>query len=172
MFPNRIFRIKDPELIEKLKVLKTKQANIGIAGVISGGMAVIIANLLRPLTDYFDIHSSTFANLIIVLVAVIFMFSLRFYVNYSNRRSLYKVINLEQLETERIWIRPETTKHFFLVLGNYLIFLAFSVLGFMVFIEFPNVMILFFSMLILFFVSFTNFMTVKEGNTTVKFKRD
>ncbi|QKY69794.1 DUF443 family protein [Lentibacillus sp. CBA3610] len=150
------------------RVLKTKKINRN-CWILVGG--VYIANL-RPLTDYFDIQSPTFTNLIVVMIAVILIFSLRFYINHLNKKNLYEVINLEQLASYQLWIRPESTKHFFLVLSNFLIFLVFSVLGFVAFIELPNVLILFFSMLILLFVTFINFMTVKEGNTTVKFKGD
>ncbi|WP_449354445.1 DUF443 domain-containing protein [Virgibacillus natechei] len=170
MFPNTIFKVENHETVEKLRAPEVKQTSTGGIGILGGGIAVLIANLLRPLTDYFDIQSSSFVNSIIVMISVIMLVSLRFYINHLNKKNLYKVVNLEQLSTERLWIRPKPFKHFSLVLGMYLFFLAFTVMLFVAFIEFPNVMILFITMILLLFVLFASSITVAVGYTTVKFK--
>lgn len=170
MFPVFAYKVDDLKIIEKLNVPKVKQANRAGLGLLGGGIAVLIANLTRGLPSYFDIQSSWLVNLVTVIISVILVFSLRCYISHISKKKLYQVLKLEQLSTRRLWIRPESSKHFSLVLLNYLFFLLFSAVGFIALIDNPNVMILFISMLLLFFVSFTNFMTVTEGNTTVKFK--
>lgn len=172
IFPNPVYKVEDQEIVEKIKTPEVKQVNTGGRGLIGGGIAVLIANLLRPLTDYFDIQSSPFVNSIIVMVVVILLLSLRFYINHLNKKNLYQVVNLEQLPTDRLWIRPKPIKHFYLVSGMYLFFLAFSVLGFYAFIKFPNIMILFSIMLLLFIALFVSTIPIPIGNITVKFKND
>src|SRR5699024_32993 len=173
MFPNPVFKVEDQEIVEKLKTPEVKQANnTGGLGLLSGGIAVLIANLLRPLTDYFDIQSSPSVNSIIVIIAVILMFSLRFYINHLNKKNLYQVVRLEQLSRDCLWIRPKPIKHFSLVLGMYLFFLIFTVMLFVGFIKFPNVLILCFTMLFLFLVLFASSIVVAVGHIRVKFKGD
>lgn len=170
MFPNHVFKVENQETVEKIKTPEVKQVNTGGQGLIGGGIAVLIANLLRPLTDFFDIQSSPFVNTITVLIAVLLIFSLRFYINHLNKRNLYQIVKLERLSTDRLWIRPKPIKHFSLILGMYLLFMVFSVLGFIALIEFPNVLILVFVMLFLFLALFANTIMVIVGNTKVKFK--
>src|SRR5699024_6484578 len=170
LFPNPVFKVEDQETVEKIKTPEVAQANTGGKGLIGGGIAVLIANLLRPLTDYFDIQSTPFVNSIIVFIAALLIFILRFYINHLNKKNLYQVVKLDQLPMDRLWIRPKPIKHFFLVLGMYLFFLAFTVMLFIAFIEFPNVMILVITMLLLFLVLFASTITVMVGDTTVKFK--
>ncbi|MGY0691188.1 DUF443 family protein [Virgibacillus sp. FSP13] len=172
MSPNTVFRVENNEIVEKLKVPSVKQVNTGGHGWIGGGIAVLIANLLSPLMDYFDIQSSPSVNSIIVMITVILLISLRLYIRHINKRNLFQVVNLEKLSTERLWIRPKPVKHFSLVLGMYLFFLAFVVLLFVAFIEYPNVLILLITMMLLLFVLFASCITVAVGSTTVKFRDD
>lgn len=171
MFPNPVFKVEDQNIVEKIKTPEVKQqTNTGGLGWLGGGAAVVIANLIKPLTDYFDIQSSPSVNSIIVMIAVILMLSFRFYINHLNKMALSQVVKLEQLPSDRLWIRPKPIKHFFLVVGTYLFFLAFTIALFSAFIDFPNVMILFITTLLLFLVLFISTVTVIVGNTTVKFK--
>lgn len=172
MFPVFVYKVDDPKNIEKLNLPKVKQANTAGLGLLGGGIAVLIANLTRGLPSYFDIQTPRLVNMVTVIIAVILVFSLRCYISHISKKKLYQVVKPEQLSTRRLWIRPKSNRHFFLVLCIYLFFLLFPIVGFIALINYPNVMILFISMFLLFFVSFTNFMTVTEGNTTVKFKED
>lgn len=171
MLPNPVYKVEDQAIVEKLKTPEVKQANnTGGKGLIGGGIAVVIANFLRPLTDYFDIQSSPLVNSIIVMIAVILVLSVRLYINHLNKKNLYQVVSLDQLPTERLWISPKPVKLFSLVLGMYLFFLVFTVVGFYAFIILPNVLMLCFTMMFLMLVLFAGIATVAVGNTTVKFK--
>jgi uncharacterized membrane protein (TIGR01218 family) len=170
IFPNPVYKVKNQEFIEKLKSPEVHHKKTGGIGLLGGGIAVVIANLLRPLTDYFDIQSSAFVNSIIVLIAVKLLLSVRFYINHLNKKNLYRVVDLEQLPSDQIWIRSKPVKHFFFILGTYLFFLAFTVVLFVAFIEFPNVIILLITMMLLFLVLFISSITITVGNATVKFK--
>jgi len=170
MFPNPAYKVEDQEIVEKIKTPEVAQANTGGQGLLGGGIAILIANLLKPMTDFFDIQSSPFVNSMIVMITVILLLSFRFYINYISKKKLYQVVNLESLEKHGIWIRPKPIKHFFFITGMYLFFLAFTVLLFIAFIEFPNVMMFFITVLVLFLTLFISVITFMVGNTTVKFK--
>src|SRR5699024_11816441 len=76
IFPNPVYRVEDQEIVEKIKTPEVKQVNTGGRELIGGGIAVLKDNLLRPLTDYFFIHSSPFDKFIIFIVLVLFFLSL------------------------------------------------------------------------------------------------
>lgn len=173
VLPNPVYNVKDQDIVEKLKTPERKPANnTGGLGLLSGGLAVVIANLLRPLTDYFEIQSAPFVNTIIVIIAVMLLLSARLYINHLNKKNLYQVVRLDQLPTERIWISPKPIKQFLLVLGMYLLFMLFSIVGIFALIEFPNIIILVIVMMFLFLALFASIATVAVGNKTVRFKRD
>lgn len=171
IFPNSIFKVNDQDIVEKLGVQKAKSNTVSI-GLLGGGIGIFLGNLLSPLMDYFDIQSNPFVNSIFVIIMVILMFLLRFYINNKNKKNLYQVAKLEQLSTARLWIRPKSIKHFFQVLWIYFFILSLTVLGFALFIELGNIMALFFAAFCLILVLIVSKVTVKEGNTTVKFKVD
>src|SRR5690625_7669373 len=66
IFSNTVFKVNDHEVVEKLKAPEVKQTKTGWDGLFAGGLAVLLANLLRPLADYFNVPSSSFVNSIIV----------------------------------------------------------------------------------------------------------
>lgn len=171
IFPNTAFKVNDQEVVEKLKTPEVKQTKTGWAGVFAGGVGVLLANLLRPLANLFNIPSSPFVNSIIVMLVLIIVFSFYFYINKRSKKNLYQVVELEQLPTKRLWIRPKTYKYFFQLLFSYLLFLGLTVLSLGGFIQLANVMVLFFGMVFLFFLLFISFFAV-VGHMTVTFKAD
>jgi uncharacterized membrane protein (TIGR01218 family) len=65
LFPNPVFKVENQEIVKKLKSPEVHRTKTGGIGLLGGGIAVVIANLMRPLTDNFDIQSSAFINSII-----------------------------------------------------------------------------------------------------------
>lgn len=170
--PNPVFKIENQDIVKKLKVPKVEQPTKGSSGVLGASIAVLLATLLRPIMDYFDIHSSPFVNSIIATIVVILMFLLFFYISDKNKKNLYRITKLEKLSKERLWIGPKSVKHFFQVLFYYLFCMGFIVLGFALFIEFGNALVLFFTVLFMLFLLIISIMTVRGGKTTVKFIRN
>src|SRR5699024_10862263 len=93
-----------------------------------------------------------------------------FYINYISKQKLYQVVNLESLEKHGIWIRPQPIKHFFFIRGMSLFVLPFTLLLFIAFIEFLNVMLFFNTISVLFLTLYIRLMSFMVGNTTVKLK--
>src|SRR5699024_7437089 len=160
------------DIVEKLKAPEMKQTTSGWDSVFVGGLAVLLANLLRPLADFFNIPSSSFVNSIIVMLVLIIVFSFGFYINRKSKKNLYQAVELERFPTKRLWIRPKSYKHFFQIVLYYLLFLGLTVLSLGGFIQLANVMVLFFGMLFLFFLLISSVLTVMVGYTTVTVKDD
>ncbi|CDQ38555.1 hypothetical protein M948_05025 [Virgibacillus sp. CM-4] len=172
IFPHTVYKIDDEDMLRNIQAPELKQAKTNYFSILGAGISILLANLLRPLMDYFNIQSSTLVNSIILIVVLIIAFLLRFYISNMNKKNLYKVAKTEQLSTDRLWIRPKSTKYCFQYLFFYLFFLGFTLISFVAFIEYGNVMMLFFATVFLFLLFIGSGMTVIDGNTTVKFKDD
>lgn len=91
VFRNPVYKV-DQETADKVKTPEINQKESESSGLmwIGSGIAVLLANLIRPFMNYFDIESSPIINSIIVTILIIFLLSFRFYVNYLNKKTLEK----------------------------------------------------------------------------------
>ncbi|WP_106496035.1 DUF443 family protein [Lentibacillus sp. Marseille-P4043] len=173
MLPNSVFKIDNPDIAEKLTKSEVKQSNIGMGvALFVGGISVLGGNLLTPYMDNFNFQGTKLVRLMLIAIAIIIVFSLFFYITQRCKKGLYRIINLEQLTLERIWIRPRSSKHFFRVLFFYLFFLSLTLLFFVGFYGFPNVIGLLVAASCFFILLLTIVVAIKGDRTTVEFKRD
>ncbi|WP_158701619.1 DUF443 family protein [Lentibacillus sp. Marseille-P4043] len=171
MLPNSVYKVDDPDLVEKLTTLEVKQNKIRMAlAVLAGGVSVFLGNLLTPLMDYFNFQSTKLVRLMIITITIIVVLTLFFYMAKRCKIRLYSMANLERLPTDRLWIRPMSFKHFFQVLFSYLIFLLFALFAFAAFFNMPNVIALLVAAAFSFLLLIVNAMTVMGESTTVKFR--
>jgi len=170
LFSNMMYEVNDQEIIEKLKTPEIEQTKTRGDTILAGTVAIILANLLRPLGDYLHLPSNQLINTIIVMIVILLVWSFYFYMNNRSKRSLYRVVNLDKYSKKRLWIRPQSCKHFFFILFYYLLFLGVAILGLGTFIQYPNAVALITGMFILFFSMLFSLLTVALGNIKVKFK--
>lgn len=173
MFPNKIYKLEDPNVVEKLKEHKVAEQHtkIGVAGtLLSGGIAVFFGNLLTPLLNKFDAQGTKLINLSVIAITITIVFLLFFYITRVCKKRLYKIVNIEQLSCSKIRIRARSLRHFFQVLLYYFLFLTFTVFLFGGFFEIPNVIILLLAAVCLFFVLISSLLTVIGNKTVVNFK--
>lgn len=173
MLPNPVFKINDNDIVEKLKAPEVKQVKVGAGSVLlGGGISVILADLLYPLTKLLDIQSPKLVNSVIVIIVLIIVLALCLYLSNRFRKNLNKRIMLEELSIDKLWIRPNSIKHFFKISLLYLLFLALTFMFVWLYIDGGNVFILFGAALCFLFFLSTNALTVMIGNTRVKFMED
>jgi len=165
-----MYKVNDQEIIEKLKTPKIEQTKTRGVTILAGTVAIILANLLRPLGDYLNLPSNPFVNTIIVMIVILLVWSFYFYMNSRSKKSLYQVVNLEKNSKKRLWIWPQSCKHFFFILFYYLLFLGVAILGLGAFIQFPNAVALITGMFILFFAMLFSLLTVGLGDIKVRFQ--
>ena len=172
LFSNMMYEVNDKEIIEKLKTPEIEQTKTRGDTILAGTVAIILANLLRPLGDYLHLPSNLLVNTIIVMIVILLVWSFYFYMNSRSKKSLYQVVNLEKHSKKRLWIRPQSCKHFFFILFYYLLFLGVAILGLGTFIQYPNAVALITGMFILFFSMLFSLLTVALGDNKVRFKDD
>ncbi|WP_255259856.1 DUF443 family protein [Lentibacillus sp. CBA3610] len=171
ILPNTAYKVNDLEIIETIKTPEVEQTDTGWLSVLGGIVAIILANLLRPLANVFNIPSSPFVNSIIVMIVLLLVLSLFFYINQMSKRRLYQVADIEQYSEKRLWIRPKSYKQFFFIFFVYLFFLGFTVLAYSGFIYTGDVMVLFMGTPVLLILLCINLVTI-VGDTRVRFKDD
>jgi len=172
ILPNTAYKVNDRELIEKVKAPEVKQNKTAGEGALAGLIGVLLANLLQPLVNFFDIESSPVVNSIIVAIVFLIVLSVYFYINIRSKKSLSKVVALKQHSSVRLWIRPQSWKHFSFIAFSYLLFMGLTILGLGSFIQFPNTFILFGGMFFLFASLFISILVFALGDNKVVFKDD
>ncbi len=173
IFPNTVYKINDDELIENIIVPEVKSKSTGRNVLLASVIGIVLANLLQPLVNYFDIEGTPFVNTIIVVLVFAIILAVFFYINISSKKNLMQMIDLNQYVRQRLWIRPQSAKHFSFILFSYLFLLAFIIfIGAALIHVAINTVIFLFWMIILSFLLFINLAAVGVGDTTVKFKMD
>ncbi|MEC2158236.1 DUF443 family protein [Virgibacillus halodenitrificans] len=164
-----VFKIDEKSKIDQLKNPKDSQFKSGLFSVFGVGLSILLANLLRPIMDYFNIQMTALFTYSILLFAFIIIISIRKYLSKVNKKSLCNIIEVEKLKLEKIRIRPKSVNHFLKFLFSYLFILAFNILSVALFIEFGNMMILLFFMIFALVLFIFNIATVVPGRTKIKF---
>ncbi|MDY0404079.1 DUF443 family protein [Virgibacillus sp. 179-BFC.A HS] len=166
-FPHTVFKI-DRTILKQLQT-PIKQTKTSYFSIFGAGISLLLANLLSPLMNYFDIQTTPLVNTIILVPFLLVVLFFRFHLSKHNQKKLYHVVPLDQLQPEKIWIRPKSVKHFLGVVFFYLFLLAFAVLSCSTFIDPGNIMMLLFSLIVIFLVLIMNMATTVVGKTKVKF---
>ncbi|UTR13814.1 DUF443 domain-containing protein [Salipaludibacillus sp. LMS25] len=172
MLPHTAFKVQDRTMVETFQMSDGEQTKMSPLNFFAVGITLILANLLGPLMDYLNISTSRNANIGILLAVVLIVVIQRYWFTKRNKKNLYKHVNLTQCETRKVWIRPKSITYFFKYLLTYLVFIPFSILLYVGFIEYGNMLILLGVVLFLFCLFICSGFTIGEGKTTLKFVND
>jgi uncharacterized membrane protein (TIGR01218 family) len=171
MFPSLVFKVEDQNVIEQLK--GPKIGNADKSDVVSlGGLAYGMGIFLAPLIYFFETSISLLVSMMLLVLAIILAVLLDLSISQKGKRKLEKVVKPEVLSKHILWIRPMSIKQIFTLLAAYIFILGFSALFFAAYIESRNVMLLLLGSFFLFIFLSTSRITVEEGHTTVKFKKE
>ncbi|MBU9722771.1 MULTISPECIES: DUF443 family protein [Bacillaceae] len=170
--PNTIYRVDENELNQKLQLLDKNPPKNNISILLTGAIGIALGNFLTALTDYFYIQSTMLLNGIIAGLVMTLIIIVRFVLSNRNKNKFNQLIAPRLLSTERIWIRPKSVKHFLLASSMYIVFLAFFIAMFVLFITEGNLLFIFFASILSFLLLVINAVFVGDGTTTkVKFKK-
>lgn len=173
IFTNVVYKVNNHGIIEKIAVPEVKKKKIAWNGLLAGSIGAIIANLLQPLVNFLDIESTPLISSIIVAIVFLITLSVFYYINFRSKTMMEQVVDLDQLVMKRLWIRPQSYKHFFFIFFAYLLFIMATIVSWGGFIQVAaNPVILLIGMIFLFFTLFINLLTVGVGSTTVKCRND
>ncbi|UTR13815.1 DUF443 domain-containing protein [Salipaludibacillus sp. LMS25] len=160
LFPHPGYKLDDDKVLNEVQEIQDdlgKTLGIGAAG--GGG-----AFFLTPLMEYFNLSTSSQINgLILFLALTVILFS-RFYYSKQSEEKINKIVNLTQLETKKLIIRPSIS-YFLKFTLLYISFIGLSILSVGIFIEYGNMIALLCSMVLFFFLLIFNIINLRPDET-------
>lgn len=159
----------DENILEQLNVIKSTNIKMGYT-LLTAGLSVLGANLLELVMDKFEITTPNVVNYIILFTFTTLIIICRFDISRRNKRKLYSIVQIEKLEKKKLRFGPQNVKHFFLILILYSGFLAFSLGGMIMFVQYKNFLILFFTIILLFCFLFINGISLFPGKNKIQMK--
>jgi len=118
VFPLQAFRI-DGNVVKGLKLERKKQKTSVNTMFFIAGTVILFPKFLDPLVDFLNLQTSISLNIIITIITILMVVSIRIYINYLNRKDLYRVVNLESLTPSYVQVRPKSFKNYFKVFWLY-----------------------------------------------------
>ncbi len=141
LIPHKVYKINE-KMAEELR--SPDSYTKGSKGVVwfGAGGAAVLTPLLQPILDQ-TIGLTVFVNLLLLMIITTIIISLRIYLRKSLHNKLYKMVDIEKLETRviRIWPRNFTqyTKPVIIIL----FFVFFMIMSFYLFLITSNIIPLF-----------------------------
>jgi len=172
MFPVNVYKVNDERVINKIIYRNEEQNGAGLLGLLGGIVALGLGGLIYPFLEYLDVDTTPLIGTVIILVTSIFVCSFIFYLNALCGRKLGQHIHLEEHRKEKLWIRPNSKGYCLHVLFFYLLMVAFTAICINGSINYPNSFVFFAFALFLFITLSIGIMTIRIGDTTVRFKRN
>jgi len=174
ILPYTIYKVDENEINQKLQPVGMKKPKNNASILVTGGIGISLGTFLTAMTDYFYIQSTMLMNSIIAGIVLVIFILVSFVLSNRNKHNFFQIIapiapNL--LSKERIWIRPNSFKHFIHALFIYIFFLVFFIPTFVLFITDGNIMLIIFATVLALFLSIANVVFVGNGPTTVRFKK-
>ncbi|MBD1221047.1 DUF443 family protein [Virgibacillus halodenitrificans] len=163
------FRIDDKSKIDQLKNPKDSQSKSGVFSVFGVGVSILIANLLRPIMDYFNMQITSLFIYSVLSITFIIIVLIRIFLSKMNKKSLSNIIITDKLNFEKVRIKPPSFKYVFKFLFSYLFIIAFNIICIASFVIYGNVMMLLFFMFMGLVLLILNIATVVPGRTKIKF---
>lgn len=132
---------------------------------------LLSASLLKPIPDYFNITTSAFFNSVIILLLIVSAIYFRFSVSKFSENKLYQTLNLNDVPTKKVRLRPKLVKHNLTYIFFYLCFVFFTIVAGNAFMETGNLIMLFYFLILFSILLFPNIITVIFTDYKVKFIR-
>lgn len=136
LIPQTIYKI-DYNTVEKLRNPSSGTNNLMPIMILGIGGSAVLSRILKTILD-FSIKTSLIVNVVLLIVSIIIIVLARLYTRKSSDDRLNKLINLEELPTKRIKIKPKGFNQYFIPIFIYLFFLLFIVAMGFLFIETSN----------------------------------
>ncbi|WHX28121.1 DUF443 family protein [Virgibacillus halodenitrificans] len=167
-----VFRIDDKSKIDQIKNPNDSQTKKGLFSVFGVGVSILLANLLRPIMDYFNIEITSLFIYSVLSITFIIIVLVRIFLSKMNKKSLSNIINTDNLNFEKVRVKPPSFKYVFKFLFSYLFIIAFNIICIASFVIYGNVMMLLFFMFMGLVLLILNIATLVPGKTKIKFVND
>lgn len=170
ILPVNVYKVNDEKLINKVLAPYVKKKRVGWQGFFGGIVALGLGNLIYPSIEYLNISITPLTSITILLVIFLLIIGLFYYSNILCGRKLRQHIHLEKHRKEKLWIRPNSKGYCIDILVFYFLMVTFTVFSIGASLQTPNGF-LFVGYTVFLFISLAiGIITIKVGDTTVRFK--
>jgi uncharacterized membrane protein (TIGR01218 family) len=170
-----IFRIPGYKIDKEtaLKLITNQKAKPGksaMYGLVGGGLALTLSSILNPLVERLHINSTIPINTIITFLLVLFVIFTFLFILKKLKQSVKKTINYTELPSQEIRFYLPKLSHLIGITFASLISLSTSVISLLVFINYNNVFILCFGLVMLLIFLLLGGVALDHGKYKIKFK--
>jgi uncharacterized membrane protein (TIGR01218 family) len=163
LVPHTVYKCDDEKLLADIQAPREQKAKIN--SIVMGCIAFFLWKIVDSVLDYFNLNVSLMMTIVILLIATVAMGICRCYISSRYKRMFYRQVNLKELSTEKIRIRPISNKIILVSLLVYVMFLGGTIGFFGIVLHSPNIIYIVFAMLFLTFFSISHFMLVMPNKT-------
>lgn len=170
ILPVNVYKVNDEKAINQVVSPYVEQKRVGWQGFAGGIVALGLGNLIYPSIEYLNISITPLTSITILLVIFLLIIGLFYYSNILCGRKLRQHIHLEKHRKEKLWIRPNSKGYCIDMLVFYFLMVTFTVFSIGASLQTPNGF-LFVGYTVFLFISLAiGIITIKVGDTTVRFK--
>ncbi|MCR6097465.1 DUF443 family protein [Salipaludibacillus agaradhaerens] len=163
LFPHTVYKCDDEKLLADIQAPPEQKAKIN--SIVMGCIAIFLWKIVDSVLDYFNLNVSLMMTIVILLIATVAMGICRCYISSRYKRMFHMQVNLKELSTEKMRIRPISKKIILVSLLVYVMFLGGTISFFGIVLHSPNLIYIVFAMLFLMFFSISHFMLVMPSKT-------
>ncbi|APC49407.1 DUF443 family protein [Virgibacillus halodenitrificans] len=159
--PHKVYKIEDYQIVEKLISLSVKQSNT--RPIFGTGISILIASLITPFINIFDIPTSLIFNISVIVFLLIVSFIFLSYLNKMFQRHLNSKVNINELQKSKLLVRPRSLKYIIKFLFSYFFILLFIVMGSSLYLIHGNALVLVITLFLLAFLFLISLLAIPVG---------
>src|SRR5699024_8886884 len=169
LFPFPVYKVEDEKVIERISIPESSSVNKSSLMWSIGGIVVVIPTLLRgKIVNLILSMLLTFIIItFIITIGIVVLISI--YVTRAKQRDLQNKVDITKLEKLYIEVKPQSFKHVFQMIFSYAFLMFLMALFYVTYFLMENIFLLLMANILLFGLTFSSNIVVKEGLTTVKF---
>ncbi len=159
--PHKVYKIEDYQIVEKLISPSVKQSNT--RPIFGTGISILIASLITPFINIFDIPTSLIFNISVIVFLLIVSFIFLSYLNKMFQRHLNSKVNINELQKSKLLVRPRSLKYIIKFLFSYFFILLFIVMGSSLYLIHGNALVLVITLFLLAFLFLISLLAIPVG---------
>ncbi|UTR13826.1 DUF443 family protein [Salipaludibacillus sp. LMS25] len=163
LFPHTVYKCDDEKLLTDIQAPLEQKAKINT--IVMGCIVFILWKSIDSVLDYFNLNVSLVTTIVILLIATVVVGICRCYISSRYKRKFHRQVNLRELPTEKIMIRPISKKIVLFSSLVYMMFLVGTISFFGIVLHSPNIIYILFAMLFLMFYSISHLVLVMPNKT-------
>ncbi|UTR13818.1 DUF443 domain-containing protein [Salipaludibacillus sp. LMS25] len=168
LFPAHLLKVKDAAMLDDMSVLRNEKNNIVLTFSVIVGMTLLGTRFLDNVRDYFYMNTTFSMNIVVLSLLITATVFCWFYMSKKNKEKLFNKMTVDEVATEKVWIRPLAKKFFVIYTFFYLWLLSLTMVVFWIFINYSNFIHLISSLMTLVVLLIFGTMAAAPGKTYVK----